>query len=274
MRAFPAALAVVAFLVGATAADAASKPPYLALGDSVSFGYRESNVTPPPDYTKAATFVGFPELIGRSAHFKVDNAACPGETSASLVNAKAESNGCENAYRKSFPLHVRYSGGQLTYAVKFLKKHPKTRLVTLMVGANDLFLCQKKTTDACLGAAEQKAVIKRISSNVHKTFSAIRRKAHYRGQVVLVRYYNLDYSNAVFVKVIKAMNKAEVAAARGFHVTVADGYTEFQRGSAKAGGKPCDAGLLNRLDTGSCGVHPSAAGQALLAKAVRRVIHR
>jgi lysophospholipase L1-like esterase len=274
MRAFPAALAVVALVIGASSAEAASKQTYLALGDSVSFGYKESNVTPPPDYRKPATFKGFPELLGESRHFKVANAACPGETSASLVNAKAESNGCENAYRKAFPLHVRYSGSQLSYAVKFLKKHPKTRVVTLMVGANDLFLCQRKSSDACLGAAEQKAVLARIKSNVHKTFSALRRTAHYRGQIVLVRYYNLDYTSDVFVKVIKAMNKAEAAAAKGLHVTLADGYGAFQRGSASAGGKPCDAGLLNKLDDGSCGVHPSRAGQALLAQAVQRVLHR
>jgi lysophospholipase L1-like esterase len=276
MRAFPAALAVVAFLISATAAGAATKPTYLAIGDSVSFGYRESNVAtpPPPDYTKPASFVGFPELLGESAHLKVVNAACPGETSASLVNAKAQSNGCEDAYRKNFPLHVRYTGSELSFATKYLKQHPKTRLVTLMVGANDLFLCQKQTSDSCLGAAEQKAVFARIASNVRKTFSGLRRKGHYRGQIVLVRYYNLDYTSDIFVKVIRAMNKAEVAAAKGFHVTVADGYTEFQRGSASAGGKPCDAGLLNRLDNGSCGVHPSRSGQALLAKAVQRVVHR
>jgi lysophospholipase L1-like esterase len=190
------------------------------------------------------------------------------------VNARAQSNGCEDAYRKAYTLHVRYSGSQLSYAVKFLRKHPKTRVVTLMVGANDLFLCQRKSSDACLGAAEQKAVLARIKSNVHKTFSALRRKAHYRGQIVLVRYYNLDYTSDVFVKVIKAMNKAEAAAAKRFHVTFADGYGAFQRGSASAGGKPCDAGLLNKLDDGSCGVHPSHAGQALLAQSVQRVLHR
>jgi hypothetical protein len=38
------------------------------------------------------------------------------------------------------------------------------------------------------------------------------------------------------------------------------------RGGAQ--GNTCKAGLLTQLSTGSCGVHPSYAGQALLAQAL------
>jgi hypothetical protein len=37
---------------------------YLALGDSVTFGYQEDGVVPTPDYHDASSFVGYPELIG------------------------------------------------------------------------------------------------------------------------------------------------------------------------------------------------------------------
>ena len=91
-------------------------------------------------------------MLGRELRLKVANAACPGETSASFINVKAQSNGCENTlgqpnvgYRRSFPLHVKYSGSQLAYAVSYLRTHPGVRLVSLMIGANDLFLCQKET---------------------------------------------------------------------------------------------------------------------------------
>jgi hypothetical protein len=103
---------------------------YLALGDSVSFGYQEPTVVPTPDYTNAANFVGFPEVIASDLHLKLANLACPGETSSSLIRSSSQSFGCESslsptpAYRPTFPLHTKYSGSQLRAAVKYLKANP------------------------------------------------------------------------------------------------------------------------------------------------------
>jgi hypothetical protein len=69
---------------------------YLAHGDSVAFGYMEPTVKPAPDYHRASNFLGYPEQLGSELGLNVANAACPGETSASLLNVKAQSNGCEN----------------------------------------------------------------------------------------------------------------------------------------------------------------------------------
>ncbi len=52
-------------------------------------------------------------------------------------------------YRTMFPLHVKYSGSQLDYAVSYLKTHKNVRLVSLMIGANDLFVCEETTADHC-----------------------------------------------------------------------------------------------------------------------------
>ena len=97
---------------------------YLALGDSVTFGYEEAQVVPAPNYADASSFLGYPELLGSELHLTVANAACAGETSSSLIDPTAQSNGCENTptkgnvgYRTMFPLHVNYSGSQLAYAV-------------------------------------------------------------------------------------------------------------------------------------------------------------
>ena len=265
MRAVPVLLAVVASLV--VASPASAKPSYLALGDSVTFGFVDSKAVPPPDYKKPATLPGYPELLGRAAHLKVANAACPGETSASLVNAHARSNGCEDAYRKAYPLHVRYSGSQLAFGVKYLRAHPQTRLVSLMIGANDLFLCQRTTNDAC--AAELPATLTRIERNVRGTVSAIRHKAHYRGRIVLLSYYSTDYNSAFVTDVVGRLNRAQRAGAKGFHVAVGDGYGQFRRATTRFGGSPCTAALLTQLGQ-SCDVHPSYSGQSLLALAVQR----
>jgi lysophospholipase L1-like esterase len=249
---------------------------YLALGDSVTFGYEEQQVVPAPDYADASSFVAYPELLGSELHLTVANAACPGETSSSLIDPTAQSNGCENApgggpsYRPMFPLHEKYSGSQLDYAVSYLKKHKNVRLVSLMIGANDLFLCQETTADHCASLTEQAAVIATVGKNVTTILSTIRNKAHYGGQIAIVSYYSIAPSQDATTA---AGDAAIDAAAKPFHVVIADGFGEFQAASAHSGDSACAAGLLTQLSTGGCGVHPSYAGQSLLAQALEKAIH-
>jgi len=87
---------------------------YLALGDSVAFGYVPPQAVPAPNYSDPRSFVGYPEDVARALHIRVSNASCPGETTASFLVPGALSNGCENSpgsstgYRTQFPLHVQY----------------------------------------------------------------------------------------------------------------------------------------------------------------------
>ncbi len=254
---------------------------YLALGDSVTFGYMEPTVLPTPDYANAASFHGYPEMLGSELGLKVENLACPGETSGSLVSASTQSNGCETtptgtgvAYRKAYPLHAKYSGTQLAYAVRYLKAHSGVRLVSLMIGANDLFLCEDETSDGCASSTEQAPVLAGITRNVHKILTAIRTQAHYNGQLVIVDYYSLDYASALVNNDSEILNRAQTAGAKGFKVRFANAYTTFATASAHSGNDTCTAGLLTQLGgvATSCGVHPSYAGQALLASTVENAI--
>jgi lysophospholipase L1-like esterase len=242
---------------------------YVALGDSVTFGYQEPKVTPPPDYLRAASFRGYPEQLGTELHLKVANFACPGETAVSLVDATAPSFGCENAYRRAFPLHQRYRGSQLAAAVTYLRRHPGVRLVSLMIGANDEFRCQRMTKDACTSPAEQKATLAAVAASVRRILSGVRNAAHYNGQIVVLGYYSLNYTSPTINAIIRALNQAQAAGARPFHVRFADAYGGWRTAAVRFGRQPCLAGLLTQLGSyGTCGVHPSYAGQALLAKAV------
>ena len=240
---------------------------YLALGDSVTFGYQEPSVVPAPDYKHASSLTGYPELVGAALHLKVTNLACPGETSASLINVTAPNLGCENAYRKSYPLHVRYPGSQLSAAVAYLKHHSGVRLVSLMIGANDGFLCQGQTSDGCV--SEFAGLQATISRHVRQIISAIRLRAGYTGQLVILNYYALNYSSPIVSAESHGLNHAQDSAARPFHVRIADGYGAFAAASTRFGDNPCLAGLITQLGAyGTCGVHPSYAGQNLLAHAV------
>jgi lysophospholipase L1-like esterase len=252
---------------------------YLALGDSVTFGYEESQVVPAPNYPDASSFIGYPELLGSELHLTVANPACPGETSSSLISATAQSNGCENApgngpaYRTMFPLHVKYTGSQLDYAVSYLKAHKNVRLVSLMIGANDGFVCQETTADHCASATETSAVSATITKNVATILGTIRSKAHYGGQIAIVNYYSLNYSSAATTALSTTLNTAQDKGAKPFHVVIADGFGELQAAALHSGGNSCTAGLLTQLSTGGCGIHPSYAGQSLLAQAVEKAIH-
>lgn len=262
---------------------------YLALGDSVSFGYRESNSIPKPNYAKPKSIIGFPEDVAKNLGLKLANAACPGETTASFLNAAAQSNGCLNhysatgthkvagGYRTMNPLHVGYKSkkqSQLAYAEAYLKKHPNTRLVTLMIGANDGFLCQNKYTDKCVG--ELGILEKTLTANTKKIFAGLRNTAHYKGQIVLVSYYSTDYADSLATLESNAVTGALVKATKGYDVKVADGFGQFKKAAAQAHGNTCAAQLLTQTPTAKtpCGVHPSIAGQALLAQAVEQAVKK
>ena len=67
---------------------------------------------------------------------------------------------------------------------------------------------------------------------------------------------------------------AQDNAAKPFGAKFADGYGLFKLASSQAGGSACVAGLLTQFGgkAGSCGVHPSYAGGALLAQALAKVV--
>jgi lysophospholipase L1-like esterase len=251
---------------------------YLALGDSVAFGYVPPQAVPAPDYFDPRSFVGYPEDVGRALHIPVANASCPGETTASFLVPGAQSNGCENSpgssvgYRTEYPLHVRYFGTQMRYALRYLATHRDTRLVTIDIGANDVFLCQETTADACASAAELQAVLHEIQANLTIIYTLIRDVAHYRGPLVALTYYSLSYSDPAEVAGTEALDSAIASVTEKFGGKIADGFTAFEEPSAAFGGSPCAAGLLIKLPDGTCNIHPSPAGHLLLARAIEDVI--
>jgi len=290
-RALGAALLTVALVASPLAAPAAtagvdhgsghhSRPArYLALGDSVAFGYRPPEVTPPADYLNASSFRGYPEVVGRRLGLRLANASCPGETTASLIDATAQSNGCESSvgspvgYRTAYPLHRTYAGSQLDYAVRFLRHHRRTRLVSISVGANDLFVCRATTADQCTGS-DFAATVDTVRANLDTILRLLRHRAHFHRRLVVLTYYSLDYGDAVGTAAIRALNGGIAEAARTHHARVANGFRVFRRASAEADGDVCAAGLIIALPDGGCNVHPTARGHRVLAHAVLRAARR
>jgi len=80
---------------------------YLALGDSIAYGYSPLVTNPTP-----SKFVGYPEVLAAALHLaqskKEVNASCPGETSGSFLYGGV-GNGCEQ-FKDTVGLHVAYTG--------------------------------------------------------------------------------------------------------------------------------------------------------------------
>jgi lysophospholipase L1-like esterase len=243
---------------------------YLALGDSVPFGFRTGAFG---QFSDADNFVGYPELVADELGLDVVNASCPGETTASFLDAAAQSNGCQNAlgsdagYRTSFPLHVEYDSpdqSQLDFALHRLAEGDDVDLVTLQVGANDGFLCQRTTPSRCSAPADIVATAQTARVNLQTILSALR--SEYDGQIVVVTYYALDYAD-VFGAATRQLDNAIAQVAQENGADVADGFAAFQPGAESAGGDSQAAGLVLPND-----VHPTEQGQRLLAEAVLAVV--
>jgi hypothetical protein len=89
----------------------------------------------------------------------------------------------------------------------------------------------------------------------------------YNGTLVLVTYYA---PTPALIPVAQALNSVMVDVGSSFGAKIAKGFEAFQLVSALHGGDPCAAGLLIELSDGTCDVHPTLAGQGLLAAAVVR----
>ncbi|WP_167761842.1 GDSL-type esterase/lipase family protein [Blastococcus sp. CT_GayMR19] len=243
---------------------------YLALGDSVPFGLIGNAVElyPDPD-----NFVGYPDLIADDWDLRLINASCPGETTASFIDADAQSNGCANSldpsglgYRDRFPLHEDYEGAQLDYALEVLDDSPRVRLVTIQLGANDLFLCLG--TGQCTTPAEAEVMADQLEENLDVILDTLRDEGDYRGRIVVLTYYALDYTNVVEVDgFVRPLNEAIAEAADDNDAVVADAFEAFESRALEAGGSTIAAGLLYPDD-----VHPTAEGHRLLARAVERAV--
>ncbi|HEY9286869.1 MAG TPA: GDSL-type esterase/lipase family protein [Candidatus Dormibacteraeota bacterium] len=256
--------------VAASSGDENNGPAYLALGDSVVFGFISGDGFA---YRNADNFVGYPDYAGRALRLQSVNASCPGEASGGFQTPPpgGNDNGCR-PFKANFPLHVSYgtASTQLAFATAFLRSHRNTHLVTLGLGANDLFILQRVcgANQACLGAG-----LAAMSANISAILSALRATG-YDGVLEVVNYYSLDYGDPNQVGGAELLNQFVTASAAAHHAVVADAFDAFKNAAVVAGGHTCEAGLLN-IGTSTpapafpnCDVHPSQSGQQLLARVV------
>jgi lysophospholipase L1-like esterase len=261
-------VAAVAAISAATAAAAPAPHPYLALGDSVAFGY-----SPLLDHTNASNFIGYPNIAAMSLKQDLTNASCPGETSSHFISVSASDNGC-GPYRAFFPLHVDYgsaANSQLAFTDSFLQANPDTATVSIDIGANDLFVLVRVCggNPLCV-VAGMPGLLATLSANLDTIYGHIRTLDGYHHKLVGLTYYSLNYADPVGTSLISQVNQVIAARTIAWRGVVGDGFGAFQGASTNFGGDTCAAGLRIVLTTSplACDVHPTPAGRDLLAQAI------
>lgn len=265
------------------------RPTYLALGDSIAFGFDINQ----NDATETTRAYGYPEalqsLLARDygAHIGVANTACPGETTGGLISGQvADDNDCIKN-RHAYPLHYEYDHqdtatgagrSQLDHAVEYITADPDhVKLITITAGANDVLKYAKPGASWMQAASAIDAVMNHLPRNWETILDALVR-AGYRGPIVGVLYYSTGYRWSDFPTMtgIRILNdkirdaaKAAVQRHPTLNLKLVESYNIFDEASKPFGNDPCAAGLTMRIgSTDSCDVHASHHGEEILAEAI------
>jgi lysophospholipase L1-like esterase len=246
---------------------------YLALGDSLAFGYSQAKFNSLfPNEIPAAYNTGYVDDFGKvlklfNPRLQVVNDGCPGETTDSFINGPCQ-------YQLVFPLHHPYSGGpassQLSDALAYLSAHPgKVSPITLDIGANDALGVIKGVCNLeplCI-AGQAPALFAHVATNLGTILGQLRANAP-NAQIIVLGLYNPFGSTIAGADQLTAQLNgvmANVAAAAG--ARFADPLPLFNPPGAREQPTIC---LLTNMCTPLVDIHPTDLGYAVLAGTILR----
>jgi lysophospholipase L1-like esterase len=270
---FLAKMLVAAAVLGAAALGSpahAGPPPtldppkqfYLALGDSVAYGYEQAKFE--AGLPAAAFDTGYvDDLAARMRRLRpgltVVNFGCPRESTGSFVTGPCPLNAL------GFPLHDPFAGSQLGAATAFLRAHRgRVSPITLTLGGNDVSdFVERCGGDFICIANRAPAEIATISSNVRIILARLRAAAP-DAEIVVTGAWDgnlvaLAFADPLYTRLNAAMARAAASERARF----ADPMPVFN----PHGDLAVETAALCRF-TGLCvdgDAHPSDAGYAALA---------
>ena len=244
-------------------AQAFSPHYYMALGDSLSFGYQ-----PNLDFTS-----GFADDIFNDLHKAnvtgIINYACAGETTTTMIQG-----GCVGR----FAHHGSYTGAQLRAAVDFLKaaeNYGHVSPITLELGSNDVLPAWDPTTCSVRAGVNVDDLLATMDANLTQTIlpqsvNALgARKTANNGDLHLLNYYNpyakVCPGSAPFVH---ELNDHLAADAAQFRIPVVDVYLAFG-GDSETASHICE---FTWMCSSFHDVHPTNKGYAAIAQAVETAL--
>jgi len=240
---------------------------YLALGDSLAFGYSQAKFESLlPSEPASAYNTGYVDDFAHllklgNPKLEVINDGCPGETTESFIKGPCE-------YQLAYPLHHPYVGGptssQLSDALAYLQANPNTNPITLDIGANDALgviehTCEKKVE--CV-IKEAPALFAHIAANLGLILTDLR-GADPHATIVVLGLYNpfgekLPGGNALTAQLNEVMEKVASAVGARF----ADPLPIFNPPGALEEPTIC---LLTNMCKTPEDIHPTDLGYGVLA---------
>jgi lysophospholipase L1-like esterase len=238
---------------------------YLALGDSLAFGFQfvtfNANVPSVPASLFSTGYVDILSGVLRGIRPEITtlNYGCPGETSVTFIHG-----GC--LYTASgFPLHDPYDGAQLPAALAFLRAHRgQVSPITINVGTNDLTgLTTQCGDDVSCYFKNGPAVFVTITTNLHDILSRLRAAAPDAEIVTFTSYDVASLADPRLAQLNRAFNTAVVSTAAASSVRVADVFGAFNGGP-----QPATLCALTFVCTPLQDSHPTDAGYEVIAQQI------
>ena len=213
-----AALFALLFVPASSAAQSKPGSDYLALGDSLAYGYQAARFRAEFPNVVAETFnTGYVDRLGfwlrlRNPSIKTTNDGCPGESTESFIRGgrgpatgftfvpnpgfcgDQPAPGIGAIYSKAW-LHHFYPGTQLADALAFLAAHPNTNPITIDLAANDVLIfleqCGNGAVPNCITPQAIGALYGRIAANMTTILGALRAAAP-QAEIVVLGLYNAN----------------------------------------------------------------------------------
>jgi lysophospholipase L1-like esterase len=221
-----------AFVLSATAPSAGQRakfnPPkqyYLALGDSIAYGYqaRKARAGLPP----AAFNTGYVDVFaGRLRQIQpgltVVNYGCPGETTTTFIGG-----GCP-ATTFGFPLHDAFEGAQLGAAIAFLRAHRgEVSPITLTLWGNDVREFVASCPDEACVARGLPQLVDEVTNNLRFILDHLREAAP-DAEIIVTGSWDsyldsLEFADPLF----QVLNGSMAATAASTRVRFADPFPLF-----------------------------------------------
>jgi lysophospholipase L1-like esterase len=246
---------------------------YLALGDSLAFGYSQAKFNSLfPNENPAAYDTGYVDDFGRVLHFadrnlQIVNDGCPGETTDSFINGPCQ-------YQLAFPLHHPYVGGpsssQLSDALAYLSANPgSVNPITIDIGANDALgviegTCKLEPT--CI-AGQAPALFAHIGSNLGLILADLRGAAPHAKIIVLGLYNPFGSTLTGADQLTAQLNQVMKQVASTVGARFADPLPVFNPPEPREQPTIC---LLTNMCTPLTDIHPTDLGYVVLAGLVLR----
>jgi lysophospholipase L1-like esterase len=243
---------------------------YLAMGDSISYGYQQriindwearTGALPPSSAFNLNAVSLFATLLRTvNPRLQTANYACPGATTSTII----QDNGCTTS---PYALHDAYTTSQLTAAVQYVKDRG-TGVITVDAGANDLIAlltsCGNGFTPsdlACLNVGAP-AVITTIGNNMGTILGTLRHYSPTSTIIVLQLYNPYAVIAPDAAPLILALNQGLAAAAAATGAKLANAYGPFNTRQPQ----PQVLCALSNICGPLADIHPTYAGYAVIAR--------